>query len=235
MQMSATELLMQIPPVIQTTRIMQTPHVMEIPPEIQIDQPKNGYRFSIDPILLISRVIPEKEERILDIGTGCGIMPLLLAFKYPNIHITAVEIQKSLAQFAQKNIVANHFKNRITLINRDIRQISNADTGGRFDRIISNPPYKKKGSGRVNPDIQKAIARHEITLSLNELILCVANFLKPGGILNIVYPADRLIELQNAMLRHSIQLIDMIFVNTKKDKKPKLMLITGCAQQKRNI
>ncbi|MBF0411726.1 MAG: methyltransferase [Desulfamplus sp.] len=217
--------------------------------DIQIIQPEKGYRFSIDPILLFSSLVLEENENILDIGTGCGIMPILIALKYPRIHITAVEIQNELADIAQKNIEINNLTARIRLIKQDIKNIqliaikssysSNINKSlytdrtlymnGGFDRVISNPPYKKKGSGRLNPNVQKSIARHEITLTLDELISCAYLFLKPDGVLNLVYPADRLKELLYTMKHHSIEPVEVKFINTSyiKSDKPKLVLATG--------
>ncbi|MBF0259759.1 MAG: methyltransferase [Desulfamplus sp.] len=206
---------------------------------IRIIQPEEGYRFSIDPFLLVSDIVPESNERILDIGTGCGIMPLLLAFKYSHIHITAVEIQKELANMARQNFEANQLSDRIRLINDDIKKISRSDidgkfgfsnTGGQFDRVISNPPYKKRGSGRLNPDIQKAIARHEVTLSLDELLLSAARFLKPEGLLNLIYPVNRLNELISSMDIHAIKPLSVKYLHTKKGGSPKLVLVKGIKQ-----
>lgn len=202
---------------------------------LKIDQPEKGYRFSVDPILLVSEIIPSKQEQILDIGTGCGIMPLLLAIKYPHVKITAVEIQKELFNIAQKNTETNRLSKSIKLINSDIKQFGNSDTYGKFDRVISNPPYKKKGSGRLNADMQKAIARHEIALTLDELILCSARFLKPAGILNLVYTAARLPELIFVMNSNAIKPAIIKYVNTGEQRSPKLVLVTGIKEESYQI
>ncbi|MGD9731631.1 MAG: tRNA1(Val) (adenine(37)-N6)-methyltransferase [Desulfamplus sp.] len=222
--------------------------LFEIAKSLYIDQPDKGYRFSIDPFLLLSYISPQKGEQVLDIGTGCGIMPLILALKYPDIHITAVEIQSQLAEIARQNINRNGFKDRIELINRDIKEISIYNRAlynntlyidSKFDRIISNPPYKKKGSGRLNPDSQKAVARHEIMLTLDELIFCVRRLLKADGILNLIYPAARLNELIKTMNRYEIEPVQVkhIFTGSKginivKKAQAKLALITA---KKRNL
>ncbi len=219
----------------------------QISKSLKIVQPKNGYRFSIDPFFLVSDLIVQKSEQILDIGTGCGIMPLLLALKYPEIELTAVEVQSELANIAQENIETNGFRNRIRLINHDIKEIQFRDVISsylkqqryidkttlhidfKFDRVISNPPYKKRGSGRLNPNIQKAIARHEINLTLEELIYCASQSLKLGGILNLIYPAARITELLITMKTHLIKPVNVKFINTSyaKSAKPKLLLTTG--------
>ena len=218
----------------------------QISKSLEISQPQNGYRFSIDPFFLVSDLIIQKSEQILDIGTGCGIMPLLLALKYPEIELTAVEIQSELAKIARENIEINGFGNRIRLINHDIKDIKFRDIKSsylkqplssdqtlhidfKFDRVISNPPYKKRGSGRLNPNIQKAIARHEISLTLDELICCASQSLKLGGIFNLIYPAIRIKELLFTMKIHSIKPINVKFINTSyaKSANPKLVLTTG--------
>lgn len=158
-------------------------------------------------------------------------MPILLAIKYPDIKITAVEIQSELAQIARKNIEINNLADKIRLLNNDIMDIQVIDVknpgihqysysnkfsyiGDRFDRVIANPPYKKRGSGRLNPDTQKAIARHEIALTLDELILSVCRFLKHNGTFNLIYPANRLTELLVTMKNNLIEPADVKFIDT---------------------
>ncbi|MBF0229206.1 MAG: methyltransferase [Desulfamplus sp.] len=235
------------------SQLLEVSQLLEIAKSIQIDQPDKGYRFSIDPFLLVSDITPKKDEEILDIGTGCGIMPLLLATKYPHINITAVELQNELAEIAQKNIKVNNLCSRIKLINNDIKEVqfkefellyidkhnttnhnnfrTNSIVNYRFDRVISNPPYKKRGSGRLNSNIQKAIARHEIALTLDELIFNAARFLKRDGILNLIYPFCRLKELLHTIAKYSIEPIQIKYLFTKKlqmsSDKPRFVLLVG--------
>ncbi len=167
--------------------------------------------------------------KILDIGTGSAIIPLLLALKlpFPEIRITAVEIQKELAQIAEHNINSTQMENCITLIHKDIREMRSSETEGTFDVVISNPPYQKKQSSRLNPNNQKAIARHEITLCLEELIQSAAHFLKQRGSLHLIYPALRLTELLSTMQHHNIKPAAIRFVHTGKYINAKLLLISG--------
>ncbi|MBF0111916.1 MAG: methyltransferase [Desulfamplus sp.] len=214
---------------VDLVNLTQVKHLLNIAENLYIEQPKSGYRFSIDPIILASDLNIEPNEKILDIGTGCGVMPLLIAAKFPKVQITAVELQKELAAIAEKNIKANRLEDKIRLINGDIRQLKSLELLGRFDRIISNPPYKKKGSGRINPNSQKAVARHEIALTLDEFILSASNLLKLDGILNLIYPADRLHELIETMKKGSIEPFQIKFIKTSniKSQKPKLVLVAA--------
>ncbi|MCK5695850.1 MAG: methyltransferase [Desulfobacula sp.] len=112
--------------------------------EIKVSQPENGYRFSMDPFILAGHVQPIGVEKIVDIGCGCAIIPLILAFRYPDTSIIGVEIQKELSWFARQNIIANNLENTIRIIHKDIKNIQVSDINGKADIIISNPPYIKK-------------------------------------------------------------------------------------------
>lgn len=128
-------------------------------------------------------------------GCGCGIVSLILGARHQNVQITGVEIQKELAWLARKNVVQNHLISRIHILHQDIRTFYRTDITQQADIIVSNPPYKKKASGRLNPDKGKALARHEITLDITTLVGKAALFVKPGGQLCLIFPAPRLEEL----------------------------------------
>ncbi|WDP88970.1 MAG: methyltransferase [Desulfobacter sp.] len=172
---------------------------------LRLRQPQNGYRYTLDPILLCSHVRPGKTEKILDAGCGCGIIPLVIGTRHPNTTITGVEIQRELAELAHVNITQNHMTDRIRIINKDILELTKSDAGAPFDMVISNPPYKKVNTGRINPNHQKAIARHEITLTISALFNAADNLLRPGGQIMIILPAERLFDLHQAMAGTSIR------------------------------
>ncbi len=195
--------------------------------DLDIAQPESGYRFSMDPVLLASHIHPKPHERILDIGCGCGVMPLILARNHLNIHVIGVEIQRELSAFATTNIKKNNLAHQITLLNEDIREIFPADLGGAVDRIISNPPYKKANSGRINPDPQKAMARHDISLDLDTLFACSARLLKPKGTITIIFPAGRLQDISDRMGAHAFGLECLKSIHTRKDRPAKLVLVSG--------
>ncbi len=183
----------------------------------------------MDPVLLANHVKadinPVKEQRILDIGTGSGIMPVVLALKYPKIRITGIEIQEELAAIAEKNVILNQMENNISIIQKDIREVEPSDIDGIQDIIISNPPYKKRGSGRINHDMQKAIARHEIKLSLDELVRSVKKHLSPGGDFYMIYPAERLCDLICVLCQYRIMPDQIRFIHTKKNAEAKRVII----------
>lgn len=153
----------------------------------------------MDPVILAGHIRPLPGTHILDIGSGCGIIPLTLGFRYPDTRITGIEIQDELAEIAQRNVVDNDFTRRIRILKRDIRTVSRKSLAEPVDMIVSNPPYKKKGTGRLNPDPQKAMARHELALDMDSLLEKSHSLLEPDGTIWLIYPAERLPELLSKM------------------------------------
>ena len=162
---------------------------------LRIYQPKSGYRYAIDPVILCAHLSPPPGSHIIDIGCGCGIMPVIIGHRFPEISITGIELQKSLADLAKRNCKENHPDRKIRILNRDILDISLNDISRPADIIVSNPPFKKKQTGRLNPNQQKAIARHEITLTIEQLLSQAHDLLQKGGRLMIIFPSDRLPDL----------------------------------------
>ena len=201
--------------------------------KIKISQPENGYHFSMDPFILAAHVHPTGNEKIIDIGCGCAIMPLLLAFKNPGLNITGVEIQKELFKFARQNVIANNLESTIRIIHKDIKNLTLSDINGRTDMIISNPPYKKKGTGRLNLDSQKAIARHEITLDIELLFKCANKLLKKNGKVYLIFPAERLSDLLDAMEKYKFSLKFFRHIYIKKNELPKRFIL--CAVKDSDI
>ncbi len=181
----------------------------------------------MDSIVLADHICigTEKEKKLLDIGTGTGIIPILLACKYPEISITGVEIQKELSYIAQKNVTVNHMENNIRILKKDIRKTDLTNVNGSQDIIVSNPPYKKKGSGRINTNIQKAVAKHEIKLSLEELIKSVKRLLMPNGKFYMIYPAERCPEMFYTLCRYNIMPDQIRFIHTKRHTPAKRVII----------
>jgi len=183
----------------------------------------------MDPIILAAHIQAEGNEKILDIGCGCAIMPFFLALKYPDLKITGIEIQDELALFAKKNILANKLEKKIDIINDNIKNIRPLEIDGKTDIIISNPPYKKKDSGRHNPNSQKAIARHEITLDIKMVFNCSNRLLKEQGRIYIIFPAERLSDLILAMANYNFSPDFIRFVHIKKNQPAKLVIL--CAKK----
>jgi len=162
---------------------------------LKIIQPKQGYRFSIDAVLLAGLTLVRFQDRIVDLGTGCGIVPLLLASQQSVKHITGIEIQESLVSMAKRNVRINGFEQFISIVQADLRKLEVAGVGGPIDLVLSNPPYGKLLSGRLNPNSGKAIARHELLATLGDVVRAAAQLLPQRGRLAVIYPARRLSKL----------------------------------------
>ena len=162
---------------------------------IKVKQDRSGYRFSIDSILLACHAKPRPKDKVLDLGTGCGIIPLILAYREPNLNIFGIEVQKELADIAGSNVEENHMGDIITILCKDMKELKNDMISGPADLIISNPPYRKKESGRINPDMQRAVARHEIKLALNDITETVRRVLRTTGRFVTIYSAERITDL----------------------------------------
>ncbi len=168
-----------------------------------VRQEQKGYRFSLDAVLLAGLTSIRKEDRVIDLGAGCGVIPLVLAYRTRTERkIAGVEIQPELAKLAKKNVNENGFSERIEIHQMDFREISSAFKAGSFDLALSNPPYRKPGTGRINLDTQKAIARHELTATIADVFEAARYLLRVGGRVALVYPATRLANLLRSALDH---------------------------------
>lgn len=157
-----------------------------------IYQEKKGYRFSLDAVLLAGFTRVERRDRVMDLGTGCGVVPLILAYRNRGREFVGLEIQPELAALARRNVEANHFSDRIQIIETDFRTVHESFPPESFDLVVSNPPYRRLRTGRVNPDRQRAIARHELSASAEDAFAAAKHLLPQGGRLALIYPAARL-------------------------------------------
>ena len=185
----------------------------------------DGYRYSIEPFLLVNFSNLLTNSRLLDIGTGCGIIPLLATTQVNLEEIVAVEIQKSLYDFAVKNMSRNKIFCRVNLIHGGFLDLTPAITHGFFDSIISNPPYRKLNTGRTNPNDEKAIARHEMSMDLDSLITKTASLLKYGGTFVMAYPPLRLKEVQEKLHVHKLFPSRVRFIHGSRKADARIFLI----------
>ncbi len=160
---------------------------------LKIIQSKYGYRFSIDAVFISEFVTPRKGDIVVDLGTGCGVILLLLLLRHKLSCAIGIEIQKELAFQAHRNAILNGFQDKMHIIIGDIRRLP--FISGFADVVVCNPPYRKIGSGRINPDPTKAIARHELLISLNDILSTSKRLLKKKGRLALIYPAERVCEV----------------------------------------
>lgn len=162
---------------------------------LAVCQHRTGYRFSIDAVLLAHHPQPRPGQRVVDLGCGCGILPLILAYRHPGLELHGVEVQPRLAELARGNAQRNGFGSVIRIHSLDLRDFTWAASHGPVDLVLSNPPYRQNASGRLNPDEEKAVARHELAITLAELLMTASRLLRKGGEFWIVYPTERLADL----------------------------------------
>lgn len=194
---------------------------------ITVLQYRQGYRFSIDAVLLAAFSSPGTKDSIVDLGTGCGIIPLILGFRNPGVSITGIEVQPELAALATQNIEANGLKERITIIHGDMRLISMQAVSGPVNLVVSNPPYRKDRSGRVNPNLQRAVARHEILATLNDVVGSASRLLGIGGRFAAIYPAERITDLLTTLRSAGIEPKHIQTVHATRHDPARLILVSG--------
>jgi len=192
--------------------------------KLQITQKKKGYRFSMDAVLLSQFIKIRKNERVMDLGTGCGILPLLLSHTTKAHSFVGVEIQKGLAECAEKNVVLNHLEDRISILMQDFRELKETFRPGSFDVVLSNPPYRKYRTGRINPSIEKAIARHEIKGTLEDLISIASYLLPHKGRCYMIFPALRTVDLLMALRDGQLEPKRLQFVHPRIGEEAKFIL-----------
>lgn len=192
---------------------------------LQILQKKKGYRFSIDAILLSRFISLRKGEKAIDLGTGCGIVPLLLSTGTKAHSFVGVEIQKDLAELAIRNVALNRLDGRITILHQDLRKLKADFEPESFDVVFSNPPYRKHLTGRVNPYPEKAIARHEIKGTLDDLVQMAAYLLPDKGRCYLIYSASRAIDLLFTLRHRNLEPKRMQFVHPKRKEDARFVLV----------
>jgi tRNA1Val (adenine37-N6)-methyltransferase len=193
-------------------------------------QKKRGYRFSMDSILLSHFAFIKPKTSNIDLGCGSGVIMLILARRFPRTTWTGVEIQEGLAALAQKNIQANGLEGRIKILCSDARMLGKILPANYFDSVIFNPPYRKLKSGRINPQLEKAIARHEIQGSLKDFLHAAKYLLKPGGRVFTIYPGKRLVELISLFRLFAIEPKRLKLVFSDNCSSAEFVLVEGRAQ-----
>lgn len=162
---------------------------------LKIFQKREGYRFSQDAILLADFIGVPDGESIVDLGTGSGVIPLLLAHKTKISKIAGIEIQRDLAEMAGRSVAFNNLSSRISIIQEDLRNIADVFPPESFDIVLSNPPYRIADGGRISPHSQKAVAHHEIKCSLGDILKAASYLVRLMGKVYLIFPALRLPEL----------------------------------------
>jgi len=193
--------------------------------DLKLYQNKNGYRFSVDALLLYSFVNVRHANEIIDLGTGSGIIGLLLARKYVGANVTLVELQKSLYQIAEKNILLNGLGDRVKIVLTDIRHIDRTEQPMSYDLAVSNPPFRKPASGRISLAEEKAVARHEIRLNLPALAESASYLLKAKGRFFMIFHPERILEVFHSLRQRRLEPKRIRFVHNDIRSGSKIVLV----------
>jgi len=194
---------------------------------LKIIQARDSYRFSVDSILLVNFIRVKNYEQVIDLGTGSGIIPLLLFGKRKGLSIYGVEIQEDLADMAKRSVELNKLQDHIILIREDFRNIKKIFKSNQFDVVISNPPYISLGQGKISPLSSKAIARHEIKGNLEDLISASNYLLKNKGRIYLVYKSNKLIELVVNLKEYDIEPKVIKFIHPRPGEDANMVLLEG--------
>ena len=192
---------------------------------LKIIQKTDGFCFGMDAVLLSGFASVKPGERALDLGTGTGIIPLLLSPKTKGDHFTGLEIQTEIMKMAQRSVALNGLEKKIDIIQGDIKEASRIFGAASFDVVTSNPPYMNDAHGLKNPGDVKAISRHEVLCTLEDVVREGTKALKPGGRFYMVHRPHRLAEIITVMRQYKLEPKRMKFVHPFADKDANMVLI----------
>ena len=192
---------------------------------LKIIQKTDGFCFGMDAVLLSGFASVKPGERALDLGTGTGIIPLLLSAKTKGELFTGLEIQTEIMKMAQRSVALNGLEKKIDIIQGDIKEASRIFGAASFDVVTSNPPYMNDAHGLKNPGDVKAISRHEVLCTLEDVVREGTKALKPGGRFYMVHRPHRLAEIITVMRQYKLEPKRMKFVHPFADKDANMVLI----------
>ncbi len=194
---------------------------------VKIFQQEKGYRFSVDALLLAHFVRVKKGDLIVDLGTGSGVIAIIVAQRKECGKVVAVDIQEDLVDLARRNVMLNALQEKVNICHGDIRIIESLFNPGSFDVAIFNPPYRKVSSGKLNPDARKSVARHEIKGTVHDFLKASAYVLRKSGRAYIIYPATRMVELLSSMRKVGIEPKRMQIVHSHNVSRGEFVLVEG--------
>jgi len=192
---------------------------------LKIIQNKKWFCFGMDAVLLINYCDVRNNSKVVDLGTGTGIIPILLSGKRNISKAIGIEIQSDVAEMARRSVELNNLQDKIQILNIDLNEADKYLELNSFDAVISNPPYKLNNSGIINPNDQKAISRHEIKCTLEDVIKTASLLLKQYGRFYMVHRPDRLADIICFLRQYKLEPKQIRFVHPKPGQKPNMVLI----------
>ena len=200
---------------------------------LKIIQNKNGFCFGMDSVLLSDFAKNIKSNtKVIDLGTGTGILPILLSAKTRASKIVGIEIQEDVANMANRSVELNNLQNRLEIICENIKNLKNVYETNSFDAIVTNPPYKTKGTGGINELKSKLISRHEITADLEDFISISSYLLKDQSNIYMVHRPERLVDILSIFRKYKLEPKELKLVQPNCGKAPNLVLIKATKNAK---
>jgi tRNA1Val (adenine37-N6)-methyltransferase len=195
--------------------------------KLSILQGKRGYRFSLDALLLAHFVKPHGRGKIIDLGTGNGVIACILAFLHPAARVIGLEIQEEMVDRALRSVALNGLGDRVEIVQGDVCSIERMFSPRSFDAVVCNPPYRGQATGRISPDPERRIARHEIEGGLDDFIRAGSYVLRHRGAMAVIYSAPRALALLEKMRREGLEPKRLRFVHSFAAKDASLVLVEG--------
>ena len=194
---------------------------------LRLIQKNKNFRFGIDAVLLSDFANVKSKHTVIDLCTGTGIVPMLLFGKYNPKKIIGVEIQDEMVDMANRSVKLNNLGDRVSIINRDLKDVDYLKTIEKVDVVTVNPPYKLNNSGIINPSDKLAIARHEIMCNLEDVIIASRILLKDNGRIFMVHRPERLADIITIMRKYKIEPKRIKMVQPNVNKAPNIVLVEG--------
>lgn len=194
---------------------------------LHIIQKKDGFCFGVDAVLLSHFADVRTGDKVLDLGTGTGIIPILIAGHTLADKIVGIEIQEDIANMAKRSVTMNKLDDRVTILNYDLKHVDSVLGGSSFDVVVTNPPYIKVNGGLINEKDTKAISRHEILCTLEDVVRVSERLLKHGGRFCMVNRPERLVDIMTLMRKYNIEPKSMRMVHPRSKSMANLVLIMG--------
>lgn len=194
---------------------------------IHIIQKKNGFRFGVDAVLLANFTKVKNNSKVIDLCSGTGIVPFIIAGKSNVKDIKGIEIQEEFVEMANRTAIYNNLKDRVSFLNEDLKNAHALKKIEKADVVTVNPPYKLCNAGIVNRDDKNAIARHEICCNLEDVIIAARMVLKDNGRLFMVHRPERIVDILTLMRKYKIEPKRIKFIHPKPGKSPNIVLVEG--------
>lgn len=194
---------------------------------VAVIQRRDGFRFALDSLLLTRFVEVQRRERIVDLGTGNGVVALSLAVLNGGVEVVGVELQEAMVDRAERGLTLNGLEDRVRMVQGDVRDVEKEFPAGSFDAAVCNPPYRPPRSGRVNPDRERLLARHEVEGGLADFVRAGAYLMRHRGHMSLVYPSERAVELFAVMRQLNLEPRRARFVYSFPNAPATLVLAEG--------